>query len=195
MTMQRVRQNKSGWLGWVTLIAAVLGLFAGLCALFALVVTAAQAWEEHAEAQWPEVTTQVQRCGLELSSRRYQTYWIQCDIHYQLHGQEMATRVHALSANDPSRVIWESSPGGLGRMQEWVDEHPQGTTIKVHYDPSHSQKVLIFENGMPLGGLRTPDNLKLLGFFAASCVVMVTIARMAWRRTSRDLTSPDVYIG
>jgi hypothetical protein len=196
MTMQGVRQNNAGWRGWVTFVAATLGLFTGLCALFALVVTAAQAWQEHAEAQWPEATAQVQQCGLHLYSRRYQKYWIQCDIHYEVHGQEIAARVHALSAADPSRVIWESSPGGFGRMQEWVDEHPQGATIRVHYDPRHTQKALIFENGVPLGGPKTPDNLKLLGFFAVSCVVMVTIARVVWRgRGEFPTQSPTGTLG
>jgi Protein of unknown function (DUF3592) len=182
MRMQGGRQNNAGWRGCVTFLAATLGLFTGLCTLFALVVTAAQAWQEHTESQWPETTAQVQRCGLELYSRKYRKYWIECSLQYQVHGQEIATRVHALDATDPSRVIWESSPGGFARMQEWVDEHPQGTTIKVHYDPGHPQKALIFENGMPLGGPRTPDNLKLLGIFAVSCVVMVAIARVVWRR-------------
>jgi hypothetical protein len=36
--------------------------------MFALVVTAAQAWQEHAQARWPEVTAHVDRCGLDQTS-------------------------------------------------------------------------------------------------------------------------------
>jgi hypothetical protein len=36
---------------------------------------------------------------------------------------------------------------------------------------------------MPLGGPQTPNNLKLLGFFAALCVVLLAIARIAWPRS------------
>jgi len=38
---------------------AVLVLLSGLCTIFASVVTAAQAWQEHAQARWPEVTGRV----------------------------------------------------------------------------------------------------------------------------------------
>jgi hypothetical protein len=36
------------WLGLV-----VLSLFTGVCSIFVLIVTVAQGWQEHAQAQWP----------------------------------------------------------------------------------------------------------------------------------------------
>jgi hypothetical protein len=41
------------WQGFV----ALLGFFAGLCTIFAFLVTVAEAWQEHNQAQWPETTS------------------------------------------------------------------------------------------------------------------------------------------
>jgi hypothetical protein len=63
-------------------------------------------------------------------------------------------------------------------MQEWVDEHPPGTPIAVHYDPANHKKAVLLATDMPLGGRRTPANLRLMGFFAGSCVLLLAIARI-----------------
>jgi hypothetical protein len=69
-------------------------------------------------------------------------------------------------------------------LQEWVDEHPQGTPIEVGYDPVNPKKAVLVATDMPLAGPRTPNNLRLLGFSAASCVVLLTIARIARPRNT-----------
>jgi hypothetical protein len=69
-------------------------------------------------------------------------------------------------------------------MQEWVDGHPEGTEIVVHYDPANHNKAVLVTTDMPLGGPRTPNNVKLLGFFAVSCAVLLTIARVARQRAA-----------
>jgi hypothetical protein len=48
----------------MTLGLGLLVVFSGLCTIFVLVATAAQAWQEHAQARWPEVTARVEKCGL-----------------------------------------------------------------------------------------------------------------------------------
>ena len=47
---------------------AVLVALSGLCTIFVSVVTAAQAWQEYAQARWPEVTARVDSCGMERTS-------------------------------------------------------------------------------------------------------------------------------
>jgi hypothetical protein len=51
MTTGTVQKGPLMWLGLIVLVVLL-----GLCTTFALVVTAAQAWQEHAQARWPEVT-------------------------------------------------------------------------------------------------------------------------------------------
>jgi Protein of unknown function (DUF3592) len=163
-----------------------LGLFAGLCSIFALVVTVAEGWQEHAQAHWPVATAHVQSCGVDIYRRRTETSWIDCRISYLVDGsasgllrdEEIVSMVHSRSTPSPRRVIWQYPPNTIGLMQEWVDQHPPGTPIVVHYDPANHKKAVLVVTDMPLGGPSTPGNLKLLGFFAGSCVVLLGIARV-----------------
>src|SRR5215813_3461778 len=42
-------------------LIGLLGLFAGLCSVFALIVTASDAWQERAQQSWPEATAIIER--------------------------------------------------------------------------------------------------------------------------------------
>jgi len=184
MTRVGQLQNLPKWRGLIVLLASFLGLFAGLCTVFVLVVTAAQAWQEHTNAQWPETTALVQRCGLDIYTHNPESYWIDCSIRYMVGGEEIVSHVHSLSRPAPRRVIWQYPPGQFERLQEWVDAHPEGTPIAVHYSPANHSTAVLVATDMPLGGPRTPDNLKLLGIAAASCVVLLAIARITRPRST-----------
>ena len=167
------------WRGYVMFLASFFGLFAALCTVFALVVTAAEGWVEHAQEQWPTATAHVQRCGLDVYTYKSQAYWIDCSLSYTVNGEEVVSHVHSRTIPDPRRVIWQYPTGRFEQLQAWVDEHPEGTPTAVHYDPVNHKKAVLVTTDMPLGGPRTPDNLKLLGFCAVSCVVLLAIARVA----------------
>lgn len=177
-------QNPSGWRGFVFLAAAFLALTAALCTVFALVVTAVQAWGEHTQAQWPEVTARVQRCGLKNYVGKWEWYWIDCSLSYTVRGEEIVSHVRSRNTAAPRRIIVQYPPGQFELLQEWVDEHPEGTAIAVHYDPANRKKAVLVATDMPGAGPRTPNNLKLLGFCAVSCAVMLGIARAGWPRTA-----------
>jgi hypothetical protein len=182
MTMQVTTidgpRSQPKWRGLVMLLAGFFGLFAGLCTVFALVVTAALAWTEHAQEQWPAATARVQRCGVDIYTHKPEAYWIDCSVSYTVRGEDVVSRVHSRSTPAPRRVISQYPARQIEIMQAWVDQHPEGTPIAVHYDPAHPGTAVLVATDMPLGGLQTPDNLKLLGFFAASSVVLLAIARM-----------------
>ncbi len=184
MTTATTSKNPPGWRGWVMLLGLVLGLFCGLCTVFALVVTVAQAWQEHAQAQWPEATARVQRCGVVIYTHRPESYWIDCSLSYTVRGEEIVSHVHSRSTPAPRRVISQYPGRQFEQLQEWVDEHPEGTPMTVHYDPANHRKAALVVTDMPMGGPRTPDNLKLLGFFAVSCAVLLAITRVAWPRAA-----------
>jgi len=177
MTTAGMSKTPAGWRGWLLLLAGFFGLFAGLCTVFALVVTVAEAWVEHPQAQWPQAAARVQRCGLDVYTHNPETYWIDCSLVYAVRGEDIVSHVHSRSIPAPSR--WEYPAVRFEQLQEWVDEHPEGTPIAVRYDPANHRKAVLVTTDMPLGGPRTPGNLKLLGFSAVSCAVLVTIARAA----------------
>jgi hypothetical protein len=159
-------------------VAGLLGLFAGLCTILALVVTVAQAWQEHAEARWPEVMARVDRCRLhQTSTGRRDRYYIDCRLSYAEGAEQVVTNIY--SVNVPSPQVWQYPPNQIAPFEEWVDRHPPGTPIAVRYDPAKHKKVVLVKADMPRGGPRTPNNLKLLGIAAASCVVFLAIARIA----------------
>jgi hypothetical protein len=180
------------WRGYVMFVASFFGLFAALCTIFALVVTAAEGWVEHAQARWPTTMARVQRCGLDVYTYKSQAYWINCSLSYTVRDEDIVSHVHSRTIPDPRRVIWQYPTGRFEQLQAWVDEHPEGTAISVHYDPANHKKAVLVTTDMPLGGPTTPSNLKLLGFSAVSCVVLLALARIArprnfaFARTAKD---------
>ncbi len=180
MTTGTVQKGPLMWLGLMVLVV----LF-GLCTIFASAVTVAQAWQEQAQARWPEVTARVDRCGLDrTSSRGREKYHIRCRLSYAVGAEQNATNVY--SSNVPSPEIWQYPPNQIAPLQEWVDKHPQGTPIVVRYDPADHTKVLPVAGDIPRGGSRTPNNLKLLEVCAGSFLVLLILARITRPRSLRQ---------
>jgi hypothetical protein len=92
-------------------------------------------------------------------------------------------KTNVYSSNVPSPNVWQYPPNQIGPFEEWVEEHPSATPIVVHYDPADHTKVVLVANYMPLGGPRTPNNVKLLEFVAGSFLVLLTIARITRPRS------------
>lgn len=154
----------------------ILVVLLGLCTIFASVVTAVQAWQEHAQARWPEVTARVDDCGLSRTSTgRRDRFYIRCRLSYAVGAERNVAKIY--SGSVPSADVGQYPPNQIAPFEKWVDEHPPGTPIVVRYDPANHTKVVLVANYMPRGGPRTPDNVKLLEFFAGSFLVLLTIAR------------------
>jgi Protein of unknown function (DUF3592) len=165
------------WLGWMVLVA-----LSGLCTIFASVATAAQAWQEHAQARWPEVRARVDRCSLDRTSTNGRRgFYIHCRLSYAVGAEQNATNIY--SGHVPSPELRQSPPNQIAPFEEWVNEHPQGTPIAVRYDPADQKKVVLVANYLPRGGPRTPDNVKLLEVCAGSFLVLLTIARITRPRS------------
>jgi hypothetical protein len=186
MTTGTVQKGPLMWLG-----LAVLVVLFGLCTIFASVVTVAQAWQEHRQAQWPEVTARVDRCGLNrTSSGRRQNFYIRCRLSYAAGAEQYATNIY--SGNVPSPEIWQYPPNQIAPFEEWVNDHPQGTPIVVRYDPADHSKIVLVADNMPGGGPRTPNNVKLLEFFAGGFLVLLTIARITRSQSLRQNRSSSM---
>jgi hypothetical protein len=177
MTTGTTPKGQLMWLGLSVLVALL-----GLCTLFALVVTAAQAWQERAQARWPEMTARVDRCGLDqTSSGRREKYCIHCRLSYAAGAEQNTANVY--SSNTPSPEIWQYPPNQIAPLKQWIYEHPPGRPIAVHYDPADHTKVALVANDMPRGGLYTPSNMKQLEVWAGSFLVLLMIARITRPRS------------
>jgi hypothetical protein len=155
----------------------VLVVLSALCTIFAAVVTAAEAWQEHAQANWPEVTARVERCGLDqTSTRRRNAYYIHCRLSYSIGAERNVANIY--SRNVPPADVWQYPANQIGPFEDWVERHPPGTPIVVRYNPANHRKVARVGLDMPGGGPRTPSNLKLLEAWAGGFVVLALIARL-----------------
>jgi hypothetical protein len=94
----------------------LLVLFSGLCTIFALVVTAAQVWQEHVQERGPEVTAHVDSCGLEQTSTGEDRYYILCEMSYAVGFERTVTTIH--SKNAPSREFGSTRANRLRRLND-----------------------------------------------------------------------------
>jgi hypothetical protein len=178
MLMVGELQNLPKWRRLVLFLAGFFGLFAGLCVVFLLLVTAALSWQDHAHMQWPEVTAQVQQCDLDQYPPDPKYYRIDCSVSYTVRGEKTVSHIYSRTMLDPRRILWEYPTPQFEKLQEWVDAHPKGMPITVHYDPASHKKAVLIVTDMPLGGTQMPGCLRLLGVAAASCLVLLATARI-----------------
>jgi len=151
-------------------VIGLLGLFAGLCAIFVLVVTVAEGWSEHVQQSWPEVTAAVQMCSVDTyqTFKNGQVLLIVCQVRYRIGGDEVAAKVHSRSTRSTEEI---------GLMQEWVDKHQPGSSMVVRYDPGKHTTAVLTETDMPMGEPRTPGNVRLLLMFSVACACLLIMAR------------------
>jgi len=178
MATETVPKGQAMRLGLGLLVA----LF-GLCTIFALVVTATEAWKERAQLRWPQVTAHVDRCDLiRTSTGRRSRLYVRCRLNYAIGAEQDATNLY--SVNVPSPEVWQYPPNQVAPFEAWVDAHPRGTPIVVRYDPARHTKVALVSDYMPRGGPRTATNLRLLESFAVGFLVLLTIAKITRARSA-----------
>jgi len=155
---------------------AFLGLFAGLCTIFAGVVTIAEGWREHVQAAWPQTTARIEKCTVapyKYGRSHRNTVWrIDCRVSYVLGAEEVATKIRSRTAP----LGADASP-----LDDWVADHPPQSSVVLRYDPSNHRNALPAA-GMPYTGPRSPGNLRLLLIFAVGCVVLLALARLLGKR-------------
>jgi hypothetical protein len=176
---------------WIWLCLAVLLLLSGLCTIFAAVVTVAEAWQEHAQARWPEVIAHVDRCAMVQTStgQRNKFYYIRCRLIYAVGAEQNAANIYSINVRSPD--VWQYPPNQMEPYENWVSAHPPGTPIAVRYDPANHSKVARMGIDMPRGGPRTPSNIKLLEAWAGSFVVLLTITQLTRSRFLRPSGEPS----
>jgi hypothetical protein len=155
-------------------------LFAGMCSLFALIVTAGEALRELTQARWPEVTATIERCSIDLQyydgpNSDDPTWWLECKIGFRAGTDQILARIYSGHRSNPSQGYPEL-------MNRWVNDHPPGSTIVVRYNPT-DLKALPVRDYLPNGEPRTLSNLKLLSGFTLACASLLAIS--VWFRRIR----------
>jgi hypothetical protein len=90
-----------------------------------------------------------------------------------LHGR---VRVDVSPRGGPVHI--ESNTARVSGWRGWV---ASGVTNTAHYNPENTRKVVLVTPDARLWGPQTPTNLRLLGLFAAGCLLTLAIARVRLR--------------
>ncbi len=164
-------------------VLALLVLLSGLCTIFASIVTAAEAWQEHEQARWPKLSARVDRCGMDQTSTgRREGYYIECRLNYVIGAEENVTRIYSRTVPGPK--VWQYPPSQIGPFGEWLEAHPPGTPIIIRYNPANHTKVVLVNSDMPGAGPRTAGNIKQIEFWGASFLILFLIVRVAKPRST-----------
>ena len=164
------------WLGLVVLV-----VFFGLCTVFALVVTGAQALEDQNQARWPEVVARVETCKMTRSGTG-RRYYIKCRLSFNAGSERIVTS--AYSTNVPPPDVWQYPANQVGPFEEWVDRHPPETPIVLRYNPSDPAKIVLVSSDMPGHAPRAANNIKVLELFGGGFLVLLAVARVTRPRSS-----------
>jgi hypothetical protein len=161
---------------------ALFGLLAGLSGILVLVVTVGEAlWWARVES-WPEARATIERCSIDLKFYNGPddddpTWLLTCPVRFGAGANQIMTTIHSGFPSNRSKAY-------PGLMNQWADEHPSGSTIMVRYDPGNPLTAIPAPDYMPNGGPRTRYNLLFLLACFFACVSLLTIAKLARRRTT-----------
>jgi hypothetical protein len=89
-------------------------------------VTIGEGWYEYSESKWVETAALIHQCRLETyEGDRKSPVSIECRIGFRSGGVDIVTKVFSRSA----------TPGQDGFMQDWLEAHPDGSSITARYNP------------------------------------------------------------
>jgi hypothetical protein len=117
------------------------GAFALLVGGIMLFAAALNGWHTYvAQHRWPLVHAVVQECKLDARARRRMpgravTYAV-CGITFtDTAGQRVSGGFESLPAYYERRPASGATSPGVDELRAWVDQHPAGSVVDVHYDP------------------------------------------------------------
>jgi hypothetical protein len=162
-------------------VAGLLGLFAGLCALFAGCVTLSDWHDETAQARWPVVSAAVDRADIVTSMRAPKdgggkTWKLSVRMSFEAN---WGTRTATLF----SRTAY--SEEDAARLRSWAAQHRKGSHIEIRYDPSQPNRAVF---ALPEPGFtsdRTRTDLILFAIAAIASAGLIWLARFLNAREAR----------
>jgi Protein of unknown function (DUF3592) len=159
--------------------AALLGLFAGLCAIFAACVTLSDWYDETAQARWPVVSALVERADVVASARTPKdgggTVWkLRYRVRYEQNGE-------AVMATLTSRTA--VSETDAAKLHAWAAQHRKGSHIDVRVDPSQANQAAFAST--EISDDRTRTDFILFVIAALASAGMLALAKYLRAREAR----------
>jgi len=169
-------------------IAGLLGLFAGLCTIFAGCVTLIDWYGETTQARWPVVAAIVERADLVASRRGPKDggggLWnLRARVRYDdVNGEGRTATLTSRPAYSDEEYL---------RLQAWTAQNPKGSHIAIRYDPSQPNRAVFAaaEPGFVSDGIRT--DLIIFAIAAIACAGLMSLARVLSAREARAAPVAD----
>lgn len=167
--------------------AGLLGVFAGLCAIFAACVTFSDWYGEAAQARWPVVSAVVERADVIASARAPKdgggTEWrLRYRVRYYVNEQ-------AATATLTSRAV--ASDTETTKLRSWAAQHRMGSRIEIRYDPSQQNRAVFASDGVPLAVSRVGTDLILFAIAAIACAGLLSLAKHLNARAAQTMPAAD----
>jgi hypothetical protein len=139
--------------------AGLLGLFAGLCAIFAVFITLSDWHQETTQARWPVLSAVVDRADVVASVRAPKhgggTEWkLRYRLRYELNGE-------ARMATLTSRAVFSETEAA--KLQSWAAQHRKGSQIDIRYDASQDNRAVFASAEISYGAGRTGTDIIVRG--------------------------------
>jgi hypothetical protein len=161
--------------------AGLLGLFAGLCAIFAACVTVIDWNDEISQARWPVVPAVVERADVVASARAPKdgggTIWqLRSRVRYQQGGETRTTTV-------TSRTFF--SEADAAKLQSWAAQHRKGSDVDLRVDPSQPSRAVFASAEISSAAGRVGTDLVLFAIAAVASAALVALAKFLSAREAR----------
>jgi len=167
-------------------LAGLLGLFAGLCAIFAGCVTLGDWYSATRQARWPVVSAVLDWAEAVATARAPKdggTVWhLRARVRYEA-GGEMR------SATVTSRTAY--SEQDAEELQRWAAAHRKGSEIEVRYDRSQPNRAEFASAEMASTAGRIRTDLILLAIAAIAAPALLALARFLNARAARAAPAAD----
>jgi hypothetical protein len=165
-------------------VAALFGLFTGLCAIFAGCVTLSDWYSEITQARWPVVSAVVKRADVMTSERDPKdgggTVWnLKSHVQFDVNGEARTATLRSRSFSE-AEGAW---------LQSWARQHRKGSHIDVRYDPTRKDRVVFAAAELSPAIGRVRSDLMLFSIAAIGCAALLALSKILRAREAR--AAPD----
>ncbi len=167
-------------------LAGLLGLFAGLCAIFAGCVTLGDWYGAARQARWPVVSAVVDRAEVVATARAPNdggTVWhLRARVRYEAGGEMRNSTVTSRTA---------FSEQDAEQLESWAAAHRKGSQIEVRYDPSRPDRAEFASAEIASTAGRVHTDLILFAIAAIAAPALLALARFLSARAARAAPAAD----
>jgi hypothetical protein len=162
-------------------LVGLVGLFAGLCAIFAGCVTLSDWHDEITQARWPVVSAVVERADIVTSVRAPKdgggkTWKLSVRMSFETSSETRTATVFSRTVHSESEAA---------KLHSWAVQHRKFIHIDIRYDPSQPNRAVFASSEEGFASDRIHTDLILFTIAAIACAGLLSLARFLNAREAR----------